>query len=327
MKKNILVIITVLYAVNTFSKSAILDFKNKPINKNNTFVCIIANGEYFKPNTNEYYNNSNVYNDGKLIKECCEKTLGINSNNILYYKDAKLEDVLHCIEYIKKTSNKYNGEINLIFFVVGIETGYIGYEYNKDIDTYSAVIVEMIDQREIENDSVFWLHDNDGNEVCYNLERLYNDLYEINAEEIICFIDIKRRDLYSGSEQISAWIKTNDSINPPKSTIYIKQKEIDKTIQQKETKGKSIVVFMSTQTKPYTYSYDYGLIGDHGLFYHYLIKKITQSKGNITIGDLYEYVSTNVENSAKEFKGTQTPTVITYPDKNYNWKNLKLRNW
>lgn len=64
----------------------------------------------------------------------------------------------------------------------------------------------------------------------------------------------------------------------------------------------------------------------HGLFTYFLLKKLQESKGNCTLGELGEYIQTNVrQQSVVVNRKSQTPTVVPSANIANDWKNLKLR--
>jgi tetratricopeptide (TPR) repeat protein len=84
----------------------------------------------------------------------------------------------------------------------------------------------------------------------------------------------------------------------------------------------NIIVFSATSDSQTAYPYKEK---QHGLFTYYLLKKLNETKGNITLGELYEYVNTQVEKKAIVVKNRpQTPTVKTSMDFRNRWKNIKM---
>lgn len=65
---------------------------------------------------------------------------------------------------------------------------------------------------------------------------------------------------------------------------------------------------------------------NHGLFTYFMLKKLQSSMGNVTIGELSDYVIDNVKKvSVVENKGKiQTPTVRASQSAVTNWKSIKL---
>ena len=63
----------------------------------------------------------------------------------------------------------------------------------------------------------------------------------------------------------------------------------------------------------------------HGMFTYFLLKKLRDTKGDITIEDLYQDVKANVQsNSVWINDSEQTPELISGPGIDENWKSWKL---
>lgn len=64
---------------------------------------------------------------------------------------------------------------------------------------------------------------------------------------------------------------------------------------------------------------------NHGLFSYYLIKKLHDSEGDVTLGDLSEYIKDNVSQQAVTvIKKPQSPTVKWSDALSESWKELKF---
>ena len=64
----------------------------------------------------------------------------------------------------------------------------------------------------------------------------------------------------------------------------------------------------------------------HGMFTYFLLRKLKESKGECTLGQLSEYVQTSVKRqSVVSNRKSQTPTVALSDDLADKWKNLKLK--
>ena len=59
----------------------------------------------------------------------------------------------------------------------------------------------------------------------------------------------------------------------------------------------------------------------HGMFTYFLLKKLNESQGNITLGDLSDYINENVRRTSVVNGKMQTPTVKTVLS---DWKSLKM---
>lgn len=64
----------------------------------------------------------------------------------------------------------------------------------------------------------------------------------------------------------------------------------------------------------------------HGMFTYFLLKKLKETSGNVTMGDLAEYVKTNVrKNSMINNKKYQTPNVMSSGGLAATWQSMKVR--
>lgn len=64
----------------------------------------------------------------------------------------------------------------------------------------------------------------------------------------------------------------------------------------------------------------------HGLFTYYLLKKLQESKGNVTIAELSDYISTNVKRaSVVRNAKMQNPTVNYSSESSINLGNVNLK--
>lgn len=62
------------------------------------------------------------------------------------------------------------------------------------------------------------------------------------------------------------------------------------------------------------------------MFTYFLLKKLQESKGDCTLGELGDYIQTNVrQQSVVVNRKNQTPTVMPSGTMIEKWKNLKLR--
>ena len=140
-------------------------------------------------------------------------------------------------------------------------------------------------------------------ETCYSLKRLYKSLGECGAKSVICFLDA----CFSGATR-------EDDMLIEGRGVAIKPKE--------ETPQGNLVVFTSASGAETAHQYEEK---GHGLFTYFLLKKLQQSKGTTTLGDLYDYLSANVKRTSYDVNGKiQTPSVISSDSMEQNWRNLKL---
>ena len=64
----------------------------------------------------------------------------------------------------------------------------------------------------------------------------------------------------------------------------------------------------------------------HGMFTYYLLKKLQETKGDVTLGDLGDYLTREVRReSFDENSKLQTPTVIPSQALAGSWQQMKLK--
>jgi len=62
------------------------------------------------------------------------------------------------------------------------------------------------------------------------------------------------------------------------------------------------------------------------MFTYFLLKKLHDTKGNCTLGELSEYIQTNVRRqSVVVNRKSQTPTIVPSQTLMNSWKTMKLK--
>jgi hypothetical protein len=84
-----------------------------------------------------------------------------------------------------------------------------------------------------------------------------------------------------------------------------------------------MVVLSAAQGKETAYPYREK---EHGMFTYFLLKKLQETKGNATLGEISNYVITNVEQKSIVVNGrSQTPMVIPSMILKDIWQDIKLK--
>lgn len=137
----------------------------------------------------------------------------------------------------------------------------------------------------------------------YSLKDLYDKLGGVEAQSITIFLDA----CFSGS-------KREDGMLASARGVALKTK-------QSAPKG-NMVVFSAAQGDETAYPYK---DKQHGMFTYFLLKKLQETKGEVTLGELCDYLTEEVgrESFVKNGK-MQTPTT-TPSTKATNWRNWKLK--
>lgn len=139
--------------------------------------------------------------------------------------------------------------------------------------------------------------------TCYCLNDLYETLGKIPSKKVVVFLDA----CFSGS------LRGNGMLTSARG-IAIKPKS--------DTPKGNTIVISSAQGDETAYSYDEQ---NHGLFTYFLLKKLKESKGNVTLGELIDFVKDNVVKKSIIINGkSQTPTATPSPTIVNDWYNWKL---
>lgn len=140
---------------------------------------------------------------------------------------------------------------------------------------------------------------------CYGIEQLINDLQSLKANSVTVFLDA----CFSGAQRGDGMI-TNEG------TRSIVRKAKPTYPQEK------MVVFSSSSADQTSWPIKEK---GHGLFTYFLLKKMKESAGNVTLGELGDYIKKNVSRESAYNKTPQTPTVVPSPDIQQTWRNKTLK--
>lgn len=141
--------------------------------------------------------------------------------------------------------------------------------------------------------------------VCYSLSQLYEELAALNTNCTTVFLDA----CFSGAT------RHEDEMLMSARSVAI---DVDET----EINGK-LVVFSAASDDQTALSYDEK---HHGMFTYFLLKKLKDTAGDVSLYDLGSYISENVALQARlRNRKEQIPTVVPGYDFGDEWKTLKLK--
>lgn len=141
--------------------------------------------------------------------------------------------------------------------------------------------------------------------LCYPLSELYSELSAMKANNTFVFLDA----CFSGATRSS-------------NEMLLSARSVAIDINPDEVDGK-LVVFSAATGDQSALSYDEK---HHGMFTYFLLKRLKETKGNIDLGALADYLTENVAlESQLKNKKQQIPTVIAGNEYSVTgWKNLRL---
>lgn len=159
-----------------------------------------------------------------------------------------------------------------------------------------------------EHDQTAYLLPTDGigNDIesAYSLKSLFETLGKTDAKNVTVFLDA----CFSGTKR--------------EGDMIVKARGVAIKTKPATPEGK-MIVFSAAQNDETAYPYKKM---KHGMFTYYLLKKLQESCGEATYGELDSYVTDQVvRQSFIENKKIQTPTVKASMSLGDGWKNMKLK--
>lgn len=148
--------------------------------------------------------------------------------------------------------------------------------------------------------------DGNGTDInsCYSLNKLYKTLGESNTAHVTYFLDA----CFTGANREGSMLVAARGVarEPKKETIQ----------------GNTVVFSAASADETAMPFKEKG----HGLFTYFLLKKLQETKGNLTYGELADYITEKVKReSFLSNDKPQNPVVATSPNLSKDWKSMKLK--
>lgn len=138
----------------------------------------------------------------------------------------------------------------------------------------------------------------------YSLSEIYSTLGKMPAEQIVILLDA----CFSGSLRGEGMLTSARGV----------------AIKAKPNKVEGNIVIISASQGDET-AYPYQEEG-HGLFTYFLLRKLKESKGNISLGELATYIKENVSKKSIVINGkSQTPSINPSASLGDSWKTWTLK--
>lgn len=137
----------------------------------------------------------------------------------------------------------------------------------------------------------------------YSLNKLYSTLGALPSQSVMIFLDA----CFSGAKR--------------DGEMLVSARGVAIKVKQSVPTGK-MVVFSAAQGDETAYPYEEQ---NHGMFTYYLLKKLQETKGEISLGELSNYVIKEVKQQSVVQNGKpQTPTIIPSIQSD-RWEKWKLK--
>lgn len=141
-------------------------------------------------------------------------------------------------------------------------------------------------------------------EVCLAASRLYQELEALHVRSVVVFMDA----CFSGAQRGEGMLASARGVALKVNT---------------EVPQGNIVVFSAASGDETAFPYKEK---GHGMFTYFLLKKLQESKGEVALGELGDYITTNVkQQSVVVNHKSQTPTVVSSVSLRGNWETMRLR--
>lgn len=141
-------------------------------------------------------------------------------------------------------------------------------------------------------------------EGCYSLNRLYAELGSTHARSVVVFLDA----CFSGAQREGGMLASARG-------IALKPK--------KEDPRGNMVVFSAASDDETAYPYEKE---GHGLFTYYLLKKLQETKGDVSLGELSQFISDNVKRQSVVINHKmQTPTATPSTSVVGTWQDMRMK--
>jgi hypothetical protein len=140
--------------------------------------------------------------------------------------------------------------------------------------------------------------------TAYKLDNLYQTLGNLPVKSVIVFMDA----CFSGAKR--------------DGTMMASARGVEIKTKQGDLSGNT-VVFAAAASGQTAFPYREQ---KHGLFTYFLLRKLKESKGDITLGELSQYVISKVDQRTIDLRiNIQTPNVQSSPALKDKWSELKLK--
>ena len=140
--------------------------------------------------------------------------------------------------------------------------------------------------------------------TCYSLQDLYKTLATTQAQSITYFMDA----CFTGANK--------------EGSMLVAARGVARAPEKETLSGKTVVFSASSGDETAMTLKDEG----HGLFTYYLLKKLQETAGDVTYGELAEYINQHVKKDAFLInEKPQTPVVATSPAIIDTWQQMTFK--
>lgn len=226
--------------------------------------------------------------DGRMFGEYCTKVLGMPDGNVRLHSNASYATMISAVDDIRRICDAYNGDIDLLVYYAG---------HGAPDEQNRGAHLLPVDTRGVDS------------RTCISLEQFYRDLSNLDARSVTVFLDA----CFTGH----ARGRDGDMLAMGERAFL----EVEPRTEQLPSNGK-LIVFSAAGKQSAIPDDDKG----HGLFTYYLLKKLKDSAGRVSYGELWQYLSDNVaRRSAVIGKNKiQTPELEISDNARSSWSTMRF---
>lgn len=232
---------------------------------------------------------ANAANDGRVMREYLVKTLGVPEGNIIYFENASSAVMDRALSVLEKKANAA-AAVGKKFNVIFY---YSGHGVPSD-DTQEAYLLPV----DVSPSNL--------KKYGLPLSDVYRRLGALNAQCVTVFLDA----CFSGAGRDNRMLAEVKGVQlEPKKSAPTGNMVVLSACSGRETAN----IFKE---------------GKHGLFTYWLLRKLKETKGNVTLGELQEHLQKYVDYTATNrlnLESGQKPTVQTSPTLSTDWRTIRLR--
>ena len=252
---------------------------------------------------------------GEMVKKVNENTFAIIIANENYQLESKVDYAINDgSQFVDCCKKVFNLPDNNVHFVKDATLNNIIGELDwlqRVCDAYrgEANIIFYYAGHGLPNESsgASYLLPVDGNSrilrTCFSLDELYDMLGKLSAKRVTILMDA----CFSGAVR-------NGGMLASARGVAIKVKN--------SAPVGNMIVMSAAQGNETAYKYDEG---KHGLFTYFLLKKLNETQGNVTMGELSAYLKDQVKRySIIENSKPQTPAILISSKLQNSWQNSRF---
>lgn len=244
----------------------------------NTYALIIGNENYKYVEPVSY-----AVSDALTFARYCRNTLGIPQQNIMAVQDVTKGELRRTVRELQGFFEDNGQEKSLVVYYAG---------HGVPDEKHADALILPVDASASDTES------------CYSLQEFYNSLGNLDAKNVVVYMDA----CFTGASRGG-------------NSLVASRAGVDFVRTQVEPRG-NMVILSATSANETAQPYK---SEEHGIFTYYLLDKLQKTQGNVTLGELTDYVTTKVKSQSLKVTGKkQIPSTMVSSTYHGNWRSLPV---